>query len=73
MGLSRYIHIGVDLVLLSATFAGIRRSTGYHLKTESLIENKDMRWYLDKYLSIGESTIDFTARQMEAQPAYFTK
>ncbi|KAJ2519335.1 hypothetical protein H4217_000584 [Coemansia sp. RSA 1939] len=73
MALGRIAHIGIDLILLSTALAGIRRSSGYRLKTEALIENKDMRSYLDKYLAFGETALDFASRQMEARPEYFTK
>ncbi|KAJ1993467.1 hypothetical protein GGI25_002787, partial [Coemansia spiralis] len=58
MVLGKLIHYSVDLVLVSTALAGIRRSTGYKLNTENLVENKDVRGYLDKYLAIGERTID---------------
>ncbi|KAJ2076860.1 hypothetical protein H4R24_005468, partial [Coemansia sp. RSA 988] len=52
MAISRLVHLGVDLVLISTALAGIRRSTGYKLKPESLTDSKTAGEYIDKYLYV---------------------
>ncbi|RKP06127.1 hypothetical protein THASP1DRAFT_18871 [Thamnocephalis sphaerospora] len=55
--LGRIVHYAVDAVLVSATLAGIRRSTGISFNTEE-IKSEDMRKYTQKYLDLGEFIVD---------------
>ncbi|KAJ2462410.1 hypothetical protein GGI02_005468, partial [Coemansia sp. RSA 2322] len=64
MAIGKLVHIGVDLVLLSTALAGIRRSTGLKVKTDSLVDSKDMQGYIQQYLNVGEKTLDLAAWQM---------
>ncbi|KAJ2817928.1 hypothetical protein IWW50_005996 [Coemansia erecta] len=73
MVLGKVVHLSVDLVLLSTALAGIRRSTGYKLNTDSLSDSKSVQEYADKFLLIGEKTINFAAWQMSSLPKYFDK
>ncbi|ORX69649.1 DUF1748-domain-containing protein [Linderina pennispora] len=73
MALGKLVHIGVDLVLFSTALAGIRRSTGFKVKTEGITDSEDMRGYIQKYLNLGEKTLDVAAVQMSSWPKYFTR
>ncbi|KAJ2802715.1 hypothetical protein H4R20_003175, partial [Coemansia guatemalensis] len=73
MAVAKLIHLGVDLVLISTALAGIRRSTGYRLKSESLTDSKTAGEYIDKYLYVGEKTIDMATSQMSSYPRFFSK
>ncbi|TFK85902.1 DUF1748-domain-containing protein [Polyporus arcularius HHB13444] len=52
------IHLGTDAALLSAFFAGIRRTTGLTPKLSD-VPNKDVRQILRSYLEFGEYLFDF--------------
>ncbi|KAJ1957728.1 hypothetical protein IWQ62_005029 [Dispira parvispora] len=58
--LGRLIHYAADAVLVSAVLAGIRRSSGLTLKTDT-VENKELRDLVEKYLDLGEKTLDMGA------------
>ncbi|KAJ2901837.1 hypothetical protein GGI21_004635, partial [Coemansia aciculifera] len=58
MVVGKLVHIGIDLVLLSTALAGIRRSTGLKFKPDSVVASKDMQSYIERYLSVGEMTMD---------------
>ncbi|KAJ2310339.1 hypothetical protein H4S02_004466 [Coemansia sp. RSA 2611] len=73
MALGKVVHFGVDLVLLSAALAGIRRSTGYKLNSQNLTDSKSIQEYIDKYLFVGEKTIDLAASQMSSYPNFFSR
>ncbi|KAJ2158067.1 hypothetical protein GGF46_004061 [Coemansia sp. RSA 552] len=73
MAIGKIVHLGVDLVILSAALAGIRRSTGLRVKTEGLTDSKTFAEYMDKYLAVGETTVDLAAAQMSSFPKYFTR
>ncbi|KAJ2459871.1 hypothetical protein GGF42_001196 [Coemansia sp. RSA 2424] len=73
MVVGKLIHISVDLVLLSTALAGIRRSTGLKLKPDGLVEGKDMQGYIERYLSVGEMTMDFAVARMGSSTTYFTR
>jgi hypothetical protein len=47
----------VDLVLISAVMAGVKRSTGLTLKTNN-IESKDAKSLVERYLDVGEWVFD---------------
>ncbi|KAK9481292.1 hypothetical protein V1514DRAFT_323467 [Lipomyces japonicus] len=71
MVLGRLFHISVDLLLVSAVLAGVKRSTGLVLKTES-IESSDFRNAVNKYLDVGEWVLDTSVALMNTSP-YFTR
>ncbi|KAJ2000044.1 hypothetical protein H4R26_004796 [Coemansia thaxteri] len=73
MAIGKLVHIGVDLVLLSTALAGIRRSTGLKVKTDSLVDSKDMQGYIQQCLNVGEKTLDLAAWQMGSSTKYFTR
>ncbi|KAJ1647067.1 hypothetical protein LPJ64_001531 [Coemansia asiatica] len=73
MAIGRFVHIGVDLVLLSAALAGIRRTTGLKFKPDSLTDSKDVQGYIESYLNIGEKALDIATAQMGNSPGYFSK
>ncbi|ODV85433.1 hypothetical protein CANARDRAFT_7547 [[Candida] arabinofermentans NRRL YB-2248] len=58
MGLGRYFHYAVDLVMISMILAGIKKSTGLSLQVESLAHSSDSRSFLTKYLNFGESCLE---------------
>lgn len=73
MAIGKLIHISVDVVLFSAALAGIRRTTGLKFKPESITDSKDMQGYVEKYLNVGEKTLDIAAAQMSIYPKYFSR
>ncbi|KAK9468880.1 hypothetical protein V1512DRAFT_233904 [Lipomyces arxii] len=71
MALGKLVHYGVDLVLVSAILAGVKRSTGLMFKTET-IESTEFRSAVDKYLGVGEWVLDTSVAFMNTSP-YFTR
>lgn len=55
--IGRLFHYGVDLVLISAVMAGVRRSTGLTPKTTTF-DNKDAKGIFERYLDVGEWVFD---------------
>ncbi|PVF95909.1 DUF1748-domain-containing protein [Serendipita vermifera] len=55
--LGRIVHYGVDLIFVSTVIAGVKRSTGFSPKTDS-ITDPTFRGLADKYLLVGESVFD---------------
>ncbi|KAF8313052.1 DUF1748-domain-containing protein [Clavulina sp. PMI_390] len=53
----RLFHLGVDLVIISAFLAGVKRSTGLTPALQ-VIKNKDIRKWVRNYLEMGEYTFD---------------
>ncbi|SAM05844.1 hypothetical protein [Absidia glauca] len=53
----KLIHLTADAVLVSAVLAGVKRNTGLQPKT-TMIENEDIRSYVQKYLNVGEWVLD---------------
>lgn len=66
--LSKIVHIGVDLVLVSTALAGIRRATGLAPKLED--PNSTAQTAIRKYLQVGEQVVDYSIAQM-ANSKYF--
>jgi len=60
MVLGRLVHYGFDAVLISTILAGMKRSTGLtpSFQTKKLTENKDVSYWVERYLSIGEFVLD---------------
>lgn len=69
--LGKFIHYSVDAVLVSAMFAGIRRSTGLTLKVNN-VENKDAQGFIAKYLEVGEWVFDMSSSFMSTS-SYFER
>ncbi|WVO16256.1 hypothetical protein L204_103930 [Cryptococcus depauperatus] len=53
-GFGRIGHILFDLVAISAVLAGVKKSTGYSVRT-SIFTDTAIRSFLDSYLSVGET------------------
>lgn len=69
--LSKLFHYSVDAVLISAVFAGVRRSTGLTFNSNQ-VENSDIRGLLVRYLGVGEWVLDTSASFLESSK-YFKK
>lgn len=69
--LGKAIHISVDLVLLLTVLAGIRRNTGITPKLDT-VDLLDMRYYVGKYLNVGETVFDHAAAYLGSSD-YFTR
>ncbi|CAE6410264.1 unnamed protein product [Rhizoctonia solani] len=54
MVVGRLVHYGVDVVLVSAVFAGVKKSTGYTPET-NLITDPTLKSVADSVLGIGET------------------
>ncbi|ORZ20637.1 hypothetical protein BCR42DRAFT_409182 [Absidia repens] len=54
---SRIFHITLDAVLLSTILASIKRLTGIQ-PAVTKIKNKEIRGYVNQYLSVGEYVLD---------------
>ncbi|KAK9451623.1 uncharacterized protein V1518DRAFT_409057 [Limtongia smithiae] len=72
MSIGRIIHYSVDLVLVSAVLAGVKRSTGLAFKTDS-IESTDVRSAVTKYLDVGEWVLDTSVAFMNSSPYFIRK
>ncbi|KAG7663259.1 uncharacterized protein J8A68_003259 [[Candida] subhashii] len=57
--LGKIAHIGIDLCIVSGFLAGVHRSTGLTPNLNT-IENEQLKYYVTKYLDIGESMFDFS-------------
>ncbi|KAG0177106.1 hypothetical protein DFQ28_006321 [Apophysomyces sp. BC1034] len=68
---SRVLHLAADAVLISTILAGIKRTTGLQ-PAVSKIENKEVRGYFEKYLSVGEWLLDTTIVLM-SNSSYFER
>ncbi|KAG2185906.1 hypothetical protein INT43_002344 [Umbelopsis isabellina] len=69
--LGRLFHLTAEAVLLSAVLAGIKRNTGLQPAT-SKIQSKELRKYIDGYLSVGEWVLDTTTVLMN-NSSYFER
>ncbi|KAI8453488.1 hypothetical protein BY996DRAFT_4583080 [Phakopsora pachyrhizi] len=58
MVLGRVTHYAFDLALVSTVLAGVKRNTGYSLKTDSLPEGVPQS-LISTYLVVGENIFDF--------------
>ncbi|KAK9464145.1 uncharacterized protein V1516DRAFT_662263 [Lipomyces oligophaga] len=72
MSIGRLFHFSVDLVLVSAVLAGVKRSTGITFKSEA-IENSDVRTAVTKYLDVGEWVLDASVVFMNNSPYFIHK
>lgn len=57
MVLGRAVHYAVDAVLLSTVIAGVRRSSGFTLNSET-VSDPTIRGVADKFLGVGETVFD---------------
>ncbi|ABN66589.1 predicted protein, partial [Scheffersomyces stipitis CBS 6054] len=69
--IGKAIHIGVDLALVSAFLAGVKRNTGLTVDFDK-IENKEIQYYSGKYLDVGEKVFDYSAAWL-ASSDYFKR
>jgi len=58
MVLGRLTHYAFDAVLISAFLAGIKRSTGLTLNSQKISDNKEVKRWVENYLSVGEWVMD---------------
>ncbi|OBA20024.1 DUF1748-domain-containing protein, partial [Metschnikowia bicuspidata var. bicuspidata NRRL YB-4993] len=58
--ISKSLHIGFDLIVVSSLLAGIRRNTGLTPDFDSL-GNESAIYYGKKYLDVGEKAFDFSS------------
>nr|POF15543.1 uncharacterized protein CFP56_48737 [Quercus suber] len=72
MVLGRLFHITFDAVLISAFLAGVKRSTGLTLKSESLTESPSIKKWVENYLWVGETVLDQSVAIMGAS-GYFER
>ncbi|KAF2771016.1 DUF1748-domain-containing protein, partial [Teratosphaeria nubilosa] len=56
--LGRLAHLTFDAVLISAFLAGVKRSTGLTLKSESFSESPSVKKWVENYLWVGETVLD---------------
>jgi len=61
--LGKFVHLGIDAILVSIALAGIKRSSGL-TPAISKLPNKDLRQLLVTYLEIGEWAMDFAVVAM---------
>ncbi|QPG75754.1 hypothetical protein FOA43_003114 [Brettanomyces nanus] len=55
MSLGKLFHYSFDIVVISIILAGIKSSTGYELRVDSIAHTKDSISILRKYLNLGET------------------
>ncbi|ORY77212.1 hypothetical protein BCR35DRAFT_353185 [Leucosporidium creatinivorum] len=60
MVLGRLTHYAVDIVLVSAVVAGVKRSTGFQVTTSGIPEGP-ARQTAETVLGVGEKVFDYTA------------
>ncbi|KAH8594730.1 hypothetical protein B0O99DRAFT_624580 [Bisporella sp. PMI_857] len=62
MVLGRLTHYAFDAVLISAFLAGMKRSTGLtpSLSKKSISESENVNYWIDRYLGIGETVLDYS-------------
>lgn len=65
------IHLGADLLAVSAVLAGIRRNTGLTPDLDQ-IPNESARYYTKKYLGLGELVLD-TSSAFMSQSEFFKR
>ncbi|KXL50285.1 hypothetical protein M433DRAFT_435594 [Acidomyces richmondensis BFW] len=72
MVLGRIAHITFDAVLISAFLAGVKRSTGLTLRSESLSDSPSVKKWVENYLWVGETIMDQSVALMSAS-SYFER
>ncbi|KAI7819123.1 DUF1748-domain-containing protein [Kickxella alabastrina] len=66
----KLVHYSIDLVLVSTTLAGIRRSAGLTLAVDDTKGTANVA--IKKYLQVGESVIDYISPILVAS-GYFKR
>ncbi|KAH9989467.1 hypothetical protein BJV77DRAFT_1185771 [Russula vinacea] len=72
MVLGRLAHYAIDALLLSTVVAGVKRSTGFTLDTESFISNPTVRSLTEQYLGFGETVFNTLQGAVVTSP-YFKR
>ncbi|KAF8486188.1 hypothetical protein DFH94DRAFT_622853 [Russula ochroleuca] len=72
MVLGRLAHYAIDALLLSTVVAGVKRSTGFTLDTESIISNPTVRSLTEQYLGFGETVFNTLQGAVVTSP-YFKR
>ncbi|EON62641.1 hypothetical protein W97_01865 [Coniosporium apollinis CBS 100218] len=72
MVLGRLAHYAFDAVLFSAFLAGVKRSTGLTLRSDSLAESPKLRSWIETYLGVGEVIMDQSVAIMSSS-GYFER
>ncbi|KAJ3097898.1 hypothetical protein HDU97_004476 [Phlyctochytrium planicorne] len=68
----RFIPMTVDLVLVAALFAGVRRAGNYEFRLDR-IKNIIIRWILLQLLFVGDAVIDVGVSIASNYPTYFER
>ncbi|KAH7884606.1 DUF1748-domain-containing protein [Phlebopus sp. FC_14] len=71
MVLGRLVHYAADAVLVSTVLAGIRRSSGFTVETNS-ISDPTLRSVAERFLGVGETIFDM-AQATAINSDYFRK
>ena len=69
--LTKAIHIGFDLVLVTGFLAGVKRNTGLQLNVDKF-ENETVRYYAKQYLNVGETIFDYSTAYLNGSE-YFSR
>ncbi|KAB2569970.1 hypothetical protein BFW01_g5584 [Lasiodiplodia theobromae] len=72
MVFGRLTHYAFDAVLFSAFLAGVKRSTGLTVKSETISESENVKKWLDNYLWVGEVVMDQSVALMSSS-GYFER
>ncbi|CCE72853.1 Piso0_000452 [Millerozyma farinosa CBS 7064] len=69
--IGKAVHIGVDLAIVSAFLAAVKRNTGL-APDFNQIQNETARYYGSKYLDLGESMFDYSVAALSSS-GYFKR
>jgi len=72
MVLGRLTHWAFDAVLLSAFLAGVKRSTGLTLKSETFSDSPGVKKWIENYLWVGDVVLDQSVALMSTS-SYFER
>ncbi|QIW97602.1 hypothetical protein AMS68_003120 [Peltaster fructicola] len=72
MVLGRLTHYAFDAVLFSAFLAGVRRSTGLTLRSDSFSDSPSIKKWVESYLWVGETVMDQSVALMGSS-SYFER
>ncbi|KAF2814685.1 DUF1748-domain-containing protein [Mytilinidion resinicola] len=72
MVLGRLTHYAFDAIMISAFLAGVKRSTGLTIKSETISESPSIKKWIDNYLWAGEWVMDQSVAVM-ASTSYFER
>ncbi|GMM43357.1 Mco8 protein [Hanseniaspora uvarum] len=77
--IGKIIHLSTDLVLISTLLSTIHTNTQFKLDTTRLsFGNSTVKYYLDWYLKLGDSVIDYSCHYVAENKSntitqFFTK